>query len=333
MPLPKITLITPSYNQGAYLEQTICSVLDQQYPNLEYMIVDGGSQDNSLAIIQKYAAHLHYWVSEPDQGQSHAINKGLQRASGDIINWLNSDDYYETQTLRTVAEAFQATGAKVVSGRGRVFGDNNQTLTYSRGVDVYPGNLAKTTGWARLDQPETFFHHSAIERLGPLDTRLHYLMDRDWWIRYLLHFGLSNIYQIPELLVNFRIHGSSKTGSQAAHFQTEREAYWIALARHYGQEPYAHLLEELFGPPRPLKLTNLPPADPALVRQMLHYYLLLRADECYAQNQMLLARRLLAQIDPQALAPADKSLWQKLRFRSKYLGAVLRWRRYFNNED
>ena len=106
MKYPKITIITPSFNQGNYLEQTIDSVLSQNYSNLEYIIIDGGSADNSVDIIKKYEKHLAYWVSEKDKGQTNAINKGLKIATGDIVNWLNSDDYYEPDALHKVADAF-----------------------------------------------------------------------------------------------------------------------------------------------------------------------------------------------------------------------------------
>src|SRR5690349_18748685 len=120
MPLPKISIITPSLNQAKYLEQTIDSVLMQNYPSLEYIVVDGGSTDDSHKIIQKYARHFSYYISERDNGQSNAINKGIKRATGEIINWLNSDDFLEPNCLKTIAEAFTDPSINVVLGRSNI---------------------------------------------------------------------------------------------------------------------------------------------------------------------------------------------------------------------
>ena len=122
---PKISIITPSYNQGQFLEETICSVLDQGYPSLEYIVIDGGSTDNSGEIIQKYAPHLAYWVSEKDSGQVEAIQKGFDRATGDVVAWLNSDDVYMPGTLDKIGAAFHDMDTAFVYG--------NCELTDSRG--------------------------------------------------------------------------------------------------------------------------------------------------------------------------------------------------------
>src|SRR5688572_2633651 len=144
---PKISIITPSYNQGEYIEKTILSVLEQNYPNLEYIIIDGGSTDNSTEIIRKYADRITYWISEPDKGQSDAINKGLKLATGDIVNWLNSDDYYEPGALFKVAEAFNNPEVNVFAGRSHLFTGVDTIVYDSQGTDIYPENLAKTIGW------------------------------------------------------------------------------------------------------------------------------------------------------------------------------------------
>ena len=123
-PWPRISIVTPSYNQGQFIEETIRSVLLQGYPNLEYIIIDGGSTDNSVEIIKKYSPWLTYWVSERDRGQSHAINKGFEHASGDILGWLNSDDMLAMGSLRRVAEISVETGCDVLSGACAMIDEN-----------------------------------------------------------------------------------------------------------------------------------------------------------------------------------------------------------------
>jgi glycosyltransferase involved in cell wall biosynthesis len=323
---PRITLITPSYNQGAYLEQTIRSVLDQQYPNLEYFVIDGGSTDNSVEILRRYESRLSYWVSEPDQGQSHAINKGLALATGEIINWINSDDYLEPFSLFKVATAFKQPQTLVVCGRGNIIREGKPPII-SKGTDVYPDNLPKTIGWARIDQPQTFFHARAITRLGPLDERLHYLMDRDWWIRFLLMYGLKRIVKIPDTLSNFRLHEASKTVSQSAGFQRESDTYFYALAKHHGFLDYAQLLVDCLQADS--TFTYLPLKFPEqTLRQALNYYLLLRANELYAQNQWEVSAYLLEAVQLSWLSPEDAQICKRLRFRSRYIPKqLLTWLR------
>ncbi|MBK8351099.1 MAG: glycosyltransferase [Saprospirales bacterium] len=189
--MQKISIITPSFNQGQFLEQTIDSVLSQNYPNLDYIIIDGASTDNSVEIIKKYEKHLHFWTSEKDNGQSDAINKGLKYASGDIINWLNSDDYYEQDSLKKVAHYFEDETTLVVAGKSNIW-KNNKICKQSTGTDIY-NSVEKTIGFARIDQPETFFSKKAIDKMGFLNANLHYVMDREWWTIYLLIFGLDSI--------------------------------------------------------------------------------------------------------------------------------------------
>src|SRR5437016_7897009 len=127
---PKISVVTPSYNQGSYLEKTILSVLNQEYPNIEYIVIDGGSTDNSLDIIKKYEKHLKYWVSEPDRGQSNAINKGFSHATGDLLTWLSSDDYYMPGALWALATMAMAhREASVFVGAGRIIDERSEEQT------------------------------------------------------------------------------------------------------------------------------------------------------------------------------------------------------------
>ena len=189
-PLPRITIITPSLNQAAFLEQTINSVLDQDYPNLEYIVIDGGSTDGSVEIIQRYANHLTYWVSEKDRGQGHAINKGLERATGDIIAYLNSDDYYLPGALQRVGEFFtKHPEVDLLHGRcrfvdpaGNKIGDRlGSMMSYQEILDLWD------VWWKERNfvQPEVFWTRRITERIGDFREDLHWVMDYEYWVRIL----------------------------------------------------------------------------------------------------------------------------------------------------
>jgi glycosyltransferase involved in cell wall biosynthesis len=307
-----ISIITPSYNQGQFLEQTIDSVLSQGYPNLDYIIVDGGSTDNSVQIIKKYEKHLSFWVSEPDQGQSHAINKGLKHAQGDVINWLNSDDFLEPRALDIICQAFDDQKVNVVCGRSRKFSE--QANFISKGTEIYPESLGKTIGSARIDQPETWFRRSAFERVGPVDQQLHYLMDREWWIRYLLHFGVKGVIQIPDILVNFRLHNTSKTVSMEEEFEVDHDAIYLGLALATDNRKAAEFIKSNFKVIDHYTFPSLVSQD--VPSEIFDYYFLRKADRAYFLNEPDLARRLLQQLSPLKLDSNSKRLYKKLNWRS-----------------
>lgn len=220
-PWPRITIVTPSLNQEKYIEETIRSVLLQGYPDLEYIIVDGGSTDGSGVIIQKYEKWLTFWVSEPDRGQSAAINKGFERSTGAIGAWINSDDLYEAQALKIIARAhidrrniaifygdctnIDTTGATFSVSHSRSY-DRDRLIRY------WPNYIA---------QPTAFFHLTAFKSLGGLDPSLQFAMDYDLWIR--LGAKGSGLY-LPFKIARFRVHHDSKTNRGPS-------TYWPEMRR------------------------------------------------------------------------------------------------------
>ncbi|MFH2008153.1 MAG: glycosyltransferase family 2 protein [bacterium] len=231
---PKISIVTPSFNQGAYLEETIRSVLLQGYPNLEYFVIDGGSNDSSVDILRKYDRFLTAWVSEPDAGQSDAINKGLRLCTGELFNWLNSDDTYEPEALFRVARTARAYPEKtLVCAVERGMNHVGEESTGISSGTTLADTLEETLLAAHIDQPATFFRREALERIGPLDAALHYKMDSDLWLRYLLLFGMSGIAKTNDILVNFRYHEHSKSVAFQERFDRERILLQRRLARSF----------------------------------------------------------------------------------------------------
>jgi len=312
-----ISIITPSYNQAAYIEQTIDSVLSQGYSNLEYIILDGGSTDGSVEIIKKHEKHLKYWISEPDKGQSHAINKGLTLATGDIFNWLNSDDYYEPDTLEKVNQYFQDTDISCLCGRSNLF-DETGAIRKSAGTDIYPANLAKTIGWARIDQPETFFRMEAVKKMGPLNENLHYVMDREWWMRYLFLFGLDGIREVDDTFVNFRLHFASKTISQSSGFLDEQFALLAFLAVLANEDKLQKHFNSCIKTEKTIDFhVSIDANQIKLLDDALQYALLSLADQYYYQNEKQLADKCLSLIENATFSTSDLDLYKKLKYKNR----------------
>jgi glycosyltransferase involved in cell wall biosynthesis len=225
---PKISVITPSYNQAAFIEQTLRSVLDQNYPNLEYIVIDGGSTDGSVEIIQKYADRLDYWVSEKDNGQSHAINKGFLRATGDILCWLNSDDYFLPGTLDFVAEQLGVeTGTHAIAGHCRfVYTDGTPPMVLKGDYTSYEELIKFWTSY-EMHQPAIFWRREVYEKIGLLNEDLHYIMDFDYWTRIAKHFGFK---PVDRILACATYHAAAKTGDGHAQYYADlrkhAKSYW-----------------------------------------------------------------------------------------------------------
>lgn len=227
---PRITIVTPSLNQGKFIEETILSVLEQDYPNLEYIIIDGGSTDQTLDVIKKYQDRITYWVSEKDSGQSEAINKGLERATGNIFNWLNADDVLEPDTLRQVALEYATKNADVIIGWCRHFSDKTKE-TLALGKTKFQYRVEKTLAYYSMGQPAHFYDADVVRDLGGVDLSLHYAMDMDLWFRYLLKHGQKRIVEIDNILAHFRLHEHSKTNKDNLEFKRERIAIYRSLLK------------------------------------------------------------------------------------------------------
>ena len=214
-----VSIITPSYNQAAYLEQTLLSVLDQEYARIEYIVIDGASTDASLQIIKKYESRLAFWVSEKDRGQADAINKGFARATGDILAWLNSDDYYLAGAVSAVVKIFNENPDAVlvygnmlaVDEHGRTF----NTLNYKQ------LSLEDLLCFQIIGQPAVFMRRSALDGLH-LDPDLHFMLDHALWIQIARH---GRILHADQTWAAARYHAEAKNRAKAAEFG--REAFRI----------------------------------------------------------------------------------------------------------
>ena len=207
---PRISIVTPSFNQGGFIEETIRSVLLQGYPDLEYFIIDGGSTDGSIGIIKKYEPWLNHWISEPDRGQSHAINKGWAKATGDVIAWLNSDDVLLCDAFRLVSTAITDFDKAVMIAGHSEYRDVSGTKTLWRAEQV-PRTLPEIFGYFSdwyFAQPSVFLTRSALCRAGGPNENLHYAMDLDLWLRVAAD---SRILVLEKHLSWMRQHENAKT--------------------------------------------------------------------------------------------------------------------------
>jgi len=208
---PLVSIVIPSFNQGRFIEETILSVLNQDYPAIELIIIDGGSRDQSVETIKKYEGKIAYWVSEPDQGQADAINKGWRFASGDFLGWLNSDDLLLPNATPSSVE-FLTNNRDYGFVYGDVFriDEDGHPLSCTKNGDFDVVQMILDSGW--ISQPGNLFRRSLYKAIGELDTSLHFQLDLDYWFRAGLYGKVGHL-KMP--LAKFRIHNRSKTSSQS----------------------------------------------------------------------------------------------------------------------
>ncbi|MGP8215150.1 MAG: glycosyltransferase family 2 protein [Bacteroidia bacterium] len=237
----KISIITPSYNQGRFLEQNILSVVSQNYPNVEHIIIDGGSTDNTRQILEQYKDKLAFSISEPDKGQSDAVNKGFAKATGEIIGWLNSDDYYAPGALHAVSKAFTDPSVNVVCGYSILFDDKGRnekaapTVSTGRGLEFH-------LRFPDINQPPTFFRRNIMAEIMPLNTSLRFVMDREMWMKYIQLYSVKNAKTIDDILVYFRYHSTSNSQTKVGEFDDEYATILHWLATYYKLTEVTELL-------------------------------------------------------------------------------------------
>lgn len=244
----KISIITPSFKQARFIEITMRSVLEQDYPNIEYIVIDGGSQDGTLEILQKYADRLTAWVSEPDLGQTDAINKGFARATGEVLAWLNSDDTYNPGAVAAAVDFLVKN-----PGVGMVYADTN--FIDEKGQKIGRFHAAQTDyhrlrqGYVHIPQQATFFRADLWRQVGPLDPDFFFAMDYDLWVRLA---KLAPLAYLPgQTWANFRLHTSGKTiaaGDRCwpemlkVHYRNGGSFFATIVARYYVRKLVAPLI-------------------------------------------------------------------------------------------
>jgi len=292
--LPRISLVTPSYQQANYLEECLRSVHAQEYPGLEHIVVDGGSTDGSREQLERHADHLAWWCSEPDRGQSHAINKGLSHATGSIFGWLNSDDLLLPDALRRVGEAFAAEPNLLVFGGRRVVRGLDGTETVAPLDDV--GDEEALFVQPKVNQQSTFFRMDSVRAVNGVDEALHFTMDLELWWRILFANGTRHLQFSPIDLAVFRFHGDSKTAGGHDAFRKETASILLNMAVQLHLEDLADVLRaapRMIGTVRdmPLEMHHAP-----IVRRMIVHFLLKWNHVVYDRAQFEMMKRFRREI-------------------------------------
>ncbi len=341
--LPMVSIVTPSFQQGAFIEATIRSILLQNYPKLEYFIIDGGSTDQTLKVIEKYAFWIDFWISERDAGQAAAINKGLTSASGIVLNWVNSDDLLMPGTLFRIAQAFeQYPDAGIIHGKAEMIDAAEKLLRYK---PPHPANWTKEQfhllylAAFPYTQPAAFFRKECLDTVGYLDPSFQFTMDVDLFARIALNYPILHLQE--EVLARFRIHEGSKTNQLNDIRQRETARVMRRLAETFGPPEHPLLVKglqylETFGLISPSQ--DEPPAYSIFVSEQyrlehwvkaIFLHLFLSAEQDYNQLNFKTARAKIKAVRehcPDLLPSFDRYKTRfKIRWGNRFIVRTMRW--------
>ena len=269
---PRISILTPSFQQAAYLEECIVSVQQQVGAEVEHIVMDGGSTDGSKAVIEKHADGLHWWCSERDGGQSDSINKGLVHATGDVFTWVNSDDALLPGALARVSEAFANDPDLLIYGGRLIYRDASSDRTYEPLNDA--SDELRSFCDPVINQPATFIRLEAVRAVGGVDPALRYVMDVELWWRLLFRYGVKHLRFETVELAMFRLHATSKTTTAHAGFLDELASLLHGMCMATGQAALAHALTAAHKPVEGLRGVPVEGEHVAMVRNMAVHFLL-----------------------------------------------------------
>ncbi len=331
--LPKISIVTPSYNQGHLIEQTIQSVLGQGYPDLEFIIIDGGSTDNTIEVVKKYQDKLSYWVSEPDNGQSDALNKGLKRCTGKVFNWLNSDDLLHDGVLHKIGEEFLKEKTTIVTGATNIWNETTGAAHLYR--PEMHATLAKTVSRPCFHQPSTYMLADYAKKYT-IDPLLHYAMDMELYTRYLMEVGQEGVVVLDDTISTFRIHDSSKTGTVFHIFINDIASVYNSMALKCG---FTHLAKKVMhisndqrieGYEFPDDVSDKRDLVKAIVENYIYKYVVMLYDG--TKKNMDRSAELLRDFEGTTLLKEDKVILEKIRTRVPFRALVAIYKSLFNSK-